>query len=125
MKNAAKQARMKRCTRCGKLKDKSEFGKQAKLKDGLRYWCKQCVRDYNHEYRRKHGKGGKKYRSFEEAHREVRGVRQKQCSGCRRWKPEDEFYKNHKTKDGLGCLCKKCTAEAARKYRERRLAVKN
>ena len=125
MKNAAIQAGMKRCTRCGKLKDKSEFGKQAKFKDGLRYWCKQCFRDYSNEYRGKHGKVGKKNRSFEEAHRKVRGVRQKQCSGCRRWKLEDEFYKNNETKDGLGSLCKKCTAEAARKYRKRRRAERN
>ena len=33
---------MKRCSKCGELKDESEFYKDATKKDGLSYICKSC-----------------------------------------------------------------------------------
>jgi hypothetical protein len=62
---------------------------------------------------------------YEEGHRVVGGVKKKRCSRCKRWKAESEFYKRRKYKDGLDTWCKKCICEAARKYRERRTAVRN
>ena len=35
------------CTKCGRELPLSEFVKQKKSKDGLMYWCKSCVREYN------------------------------------------------------------------------------
>ncbi len=32
----------------------------------------------------------------------------KQCSKCLEIKPESDFYKDTRTKDGLKCQCKKC-----------------
>lgn len=32
----------------------------------------------------------------------------KRCSKCHELKPETEFYKDKRTKDGLKCQCKKC-----------------
>lgn len=32
----------------------------------------------------------------------------KKCSKCHELKPETEFYKDKRTKDGLKCQCKKC-----------------
>ena len=113
---------MKQCTKCKKWKDESEFSKQPRRKDGLRYWCKKCECEYVHKYYRRDRKNVKKYRSYEERHRVVDGVKQKQCGKCKRWKPEDQFYKYPKTKDRLDWSCKKCIK---RKYRERRLAVRN
>jgi len=120
-----KMAKMKRCTKCKKLKDEGEFSKHPSHKDGLRCWCKKCECDYIHEYYSRHRRGVKKHRSYGESHRVVRGVRQKQCNKCKRWKPEEEFYKRRESKDGLDLYCKKCTIETARKSRERRLAVRN
>lgn len=37
---------MKRCTKCGQLKPKSEFHKDKYTNDGLGYRCKECVRNY-------------------------------------------------------------------------------
>lgn len=38
---------MKTCTECSEEKCTSEFTAHKKSKDGLRHWCKACVRAYN------------------------------------------------------------------------------
>lgn len=52
----------------------------------------------------------------------------KTCSGCRKAKPAEEFYKNKKSKDGLRSTCKSCTLETNRrsvlKHHEKRKAEK-
>lgn len=35
---------MKRCSCCRKLKDESAFGKASQYKDGLKYYCKDCIK---------------------------------------------------------------------------------
>lgn len=125
MKKAEKQEGMKRCTKCGKIKDKSEFHKHAGLKDGLSYTCKECNRRYAHMQYRKKCKSVKQYLRYEERHRVVRGVRQKQCCNCRKWKVESDFYKRQRSKDGLEERCKECSYKAVRKSRKRRLTGKN
>lgn len=44
----------KRCTTCGQLKDRSEFHREAKQKDGLRSQCKKCnlARNRNRDQKR-------------------------------------------------------------------------
>lgn len=37
---------MKRCSKCGKLKDESEFYHHKSSKDGLTHQCKQCMSEY-------------------------------------------------------------------------------
>ena len=121
MDKAEKQARMKRCSKCGKLKDKSEFSKQSSRKDGLRYWCKKCECDYLHEYYRRNRKSVKKYYSYEEIHRDVGGVKEKWCRRCRKWKALIDYHKNVAAKDGVYIWCKECITNS----RKRRLAVRN
>jgi len=36
----------KRCTKCGKMKNLAEFGKDTSRRDGLRNWCRECIRCY-------------------------------------------------------------------------------
>jgi len=99
---------MKRCTKCKKLKSRSEFSKNRNNKDGLRYWCKECEREYKRRlYRRIRGpvKIGFLY---EESHRTIGGVKQKRCTKCKRWKGESKFGKDRYRKDGLSYLCKDC-----------------
>lgn len=38
---------MKQCTKCGKTKKYSDFHKWSKSKDGYKYICKSCVREYD------------------------------------------------------------------------------
>lgn len=38
---------MKKCNRCKTEKELSEFGKLKSSKDGLQYWCKNCINENN------------------------------------------------------------------------------
>ena len=40
---------MKKCTKCGIDKDLTEFNKSKTFKDGLRYNCKDCEKQYRLE----------------------------------------------------------------------------
>ena len=57
----------KRCTKCKQTKPLSEFSKQRRTKDGLKYWCKSCVKACQKAYRQTergkttHSKGNVKY----------------------------------------------------------------
>ena len=39
----------------------------------------------------------------------VNGVQHKQCSGCKRFKPLDEFYRFERGSLGVASECKKCS----------------
>ncbi|HUU19302.1 MAG TPA: hypothetical protein VMW72_19280 [Sedimentisphaerales bacterium] len=99
---------MKRCTKCKKLKSKSEFGKNRSRKDGLRVWCKKCYREYKRRYYRRDRGPVKRYFRYEESHRTIDGVKQKRCAKCEKWKTEIQFGKYRYGKDGLGYDCKDC-----------------
>jgi len=119
-------AKMKQCTKCKKRKDESEFSKNRKNKDGLRFWCKKCEREYKRRYYRKNREAMKKYLRYEARHRIVNRVKQKRCSRCKKWKAEREFYKDRLRKDGLKFLCKECSKKANRNSRKkRRKAIKS
>jgi len=47
---------MKKCSKCGELKDLSEFGNNTRMKDGLQYVCKNCKKGEDERYR--HSKKG-------------------------------------------------------------------
>ncbi|HUU16410.1 MAG TPA: hypothetical protein VMW72_04615 [Sedimentisphaerales bacterium] len=111
---------MKQCTKCKKLKSKSEFGKRPGTKSGVCSWCKDCVRTYLRERYKKEGKGLKQYYRYEECHRVVDGVQQKRCRRCKRWKAESGFYKAHINKDGLAVWCKECANKATNESHKKR-----
>ncbi len=54
----------------------------------------------------------------------VADVKRKRCSRCHRWKHESQFYKNRRSKDGLKSRCKRCSREAAKKYRQKKQTAK-
>ncbi len=116
---------MKQCSKCKKRKDENEFGKDRKGKDGLAYWCRDCGTEYSRK-RYKENRGDiRKYLRYEERHRVVKGIRQKKCCGCMKWKAESEFYKKKLHKDGLAVWCKECANKATNKARKKRLAIHN
>lgn len=43
---------MKKCNRCGRTLDNSEFGKNKAAKDGLQSWCRECVNKYAREHQK-------------------------------------------------------------------------
>ena len=57
----------------------------------------------------------KRFRSYEESHRTVGGVKQKLCCRCKKWKDESLFHRNRRTKDGIQWKCKECEKKYDRK----------
>ncbi len=99
---------IKRCAKCRKFKQKSEFTKDKKSKDGLYNWCKACLNLHRRERTRKI--------------REAWGTREpsrkgfKSCPSCDETKPKTEFYLNRMRKDGLSSYCKGCAIKRAKPY---------
>jgi len=89
---------MKKCSRCQKTKDSSEFGKRASSKDGLDSRCLQCIKDCSKQSadknRIKNSNGTM--------------VSSKLCPTCRLEKTSDCFGTNPGSKDGLRNECKDC-----------------
>lgn len=52
---------MKQCTDCGATKDRREFSKHSKAKDGLNWKCKECACGDAAEWRRNNPSATKKY----------------------------------------------------------------
>ena len=86
---------------------------------------RKCEREYDRNRYKKDGKPVKKYYRYEQCHRVVKGVKEKRCRKCGKWKAESEFYKKSKSKDRLANRCKECANKATNKARKRRTAVRN
>ncbi len=104
--------RQKLCSSCNKWKDESHYSGHRRLKDGLSLRCKDCgKKDASKRLERKN-KGARRNLRYEDRHRIVKGVKQKRCSKCGKWKGLGKFYKNRSRKDGLMERCMKCTYNA-------------
>ena len=108
--------KQKRCRRCKKWKDESEFGKHRTSKDGLSIRCRDCDRAYDRERYRKDMKSVKDRLRYEQRHRIVAGVKQRLCCRCKKWKDENQYCRSRRSKDELQWQCKECESEYARKY---------
>ncbi len=86
---------MKRCSKCQKTKEFSEFGKNAKLKSGLHSQCRQCTRLY-----------------YKRDAQSLPSPSTKFCTGCKRELSKDEFYSHKHRLDGLSGKCKQCLSKA-------------
>ncbi len=117
--------KMRRCSKCKKQKDESEFGENSTKTGGLRVWCRQCESEYARKRYRENKGTVKKYSNYEDLHRVVEGVKQKRCARCKKWTAESKFYKHLRHKDGLAVWCKECSDKATNNCRKRRLAVGN
>ena len=100
--------KLKRCTKCKRWKEESEFCKDRARKDGLKIYCKSCNNSYAIKIRRKNKKPVRDYLRYEDRHRVIHGFKEKLCSHCKQWKYYSEFYKNRRSKDGLSCWCREC-----------------
>jgi len=100
----------KRCTKCKRWKEESEFCKDRARKDGLKIYCKGCIKAYALKLCRKNRKGkeARVYLRFEDRHRVIRGFKENLCSRCKQWKYKSDFYKCRQSKDGLSLWCKEC-----------------
>ena len=94
------------CTKCGEVKELTEFHKRAASKDGLRPRCKAC----------------------EKAHRPKlnfmipEGLTEKRCGQCCEVKPIAGFSRDKTSTTGLQFRCRACRSEHYQANRERVLA---
>lgn len=65
---------MKMCSRCGEVKEVSEFGVGRASKDGLYPWCKTCYASYRRELRKNRPKGEPKPKVTRVSHGNLDGV---------------------------------------------------
>lgn len=130
----------KRCSRCKKEKDRSEFYSNKAHKDKLHHYCKKChkeinKRDYENnpeklkarikkwqknnpaKARESKIKSEQKNRRkhTDEYYQNLSGT--KRCSKCKEIKDVKEFTKDRANKDGLDDHCKECCKEHNRKWR--------
>ena len=61
----------------------------------------------------------KRLYSNDETHRTVKGVNQKYCPKCQKWKGENQYYRNRRSNDGLQWRCKECESKYFHKRYER------
>lgn len=102
---------VKKCPKCGRTKDLSEFHRESRARDGRQTNCKECANTTLKLWQRKNRLP---------ARRAFRTETEKQCSRCGRWKPFDQFNKNRAEKDGHQSMCRVCQRayEKARKKGE-------
>ena len=115
--------RQKLCSSCSKWKDESHYSRNYRLKDGLSLSCKECEKRHDRKCLERKNKDVRRNLRYEDRHRVVKGVKQKRCSKCGKWKDLGKFYKNRSRKDGLMERCKKCTYIPTKRSRKRRPAV--
>jgi hypothetical protein len=109
--------KQKLCNCCKQWKVETSFHKCSHARDGLALSCKECANERASE-RRGAGRDARKNRPYEDSHRVVKGVTQKLCTQCRKWKKENGFHKNRTSRDGLSSRCKECSKTTAReRYR--------
>ena len=112
----------KRCQLCQRLKARSEFNRERRVKDGLKSRCKKCVAAGRKGKRPKR----KRKRSSKPTARTIAlekkwaaenpydNPKPKRCSRCKAIKPRDSFNIRRRSVDGLTCRCKECRAKARR-----------
>jgi hypothetical protein len=83
----------KRCSRCGEVKDESEFYVDSYKSSGLTSWCKECIREHKNQI--KHIK-------------QTFMPNTKQCTKCKRIKPISCFSLQSDKASGLKSQCKEC-----------------
>jgi len=113
--------KQKFCIKCFTWKDQSEFNIDRSNRDGLDMRCRDCARLLGQARYRKATKKKKiiVYLRFKDRHRLIRGVKQKLCTKCGKWKKQNEYYKSSSEEDGLMCRCRECTYKPAKKKKSK------
>lgn len=94
---------LKRCTKCGEWKPRTDFYRRKSKSDGLASECKQCA----FEYRLLHRKVQYTVALPPET---------KICPRCGVLRPFSDFYKDRTQKDGLQTRCRDCKRVIQKQY---------
>lgn len=115
----------KACTRCGEVKELSEFYFNTKY-NNHQSRCKPCVAEAAKEYRKtdKGRERRKKYYNRLEAERKDVDGQKQICRLCNVEKDLNEFHKNRRIKSGRDSKCKSCDKQYRQQFKKRESANK-
>jgi 5-methylcytosine-specific restriction endonuclease McrA len=94
------------CSRCRQVLPVTSFNKWKRSKDGLSYYCRDCVRTLDRRYSRANSGNTVDYVPATE----------KTCRQCNSTLPADSFHRSKYVPDGLAIYCKKCKSARARRH---------
>jgi hypothetical protein len=97
------------CKHCNETKQTENFGKDAKAKDGLKSWCRQCFTNYQKERRSSPPPEVRNVTSTPITH--------KTCSCCKTNKEVVMFGGSSQTHDRYKPWCKCCNTTYMKQYR--------
>lgn len=89
-------AQTKKCSKCSKILDVSQFHKDSSNSNGLSYKCRICKLD------------DVKVRCQKRKTTEIEIPKEKTCPHCKKTLSSDNFYKTKTNHDGLSVYCKIC-----------------
>ena len=123
---------MKTCSKCGLVKDESEFNKDRSRKDRLQCWCKECqrpiIQKWGHEHPEKNREKVSKYKeknpdkvlahnTVNNAIRDGKLIRGPcEIKGCE--EPSEAHHKDYNKPLEVNWLCKEHHIELHRKERD-------
>lgn len=116
-------AKLKTCARCGQEKQTDSFSKDSNEPDGLKRYCKECVRAQTASYRsRNRDEINRRKREAWSKTKETESTAKalesgsKVCSSCGKEKPVEEFYR--RGNGNFYSRCKACEQAAQKHFRE-------
>ena len=119
---------MKKCSKCNQLKNKSEFHKHSRNKDGLRNDCKECrqkeTKEYRTKYREKVLEKKKQWYKDTKKRKEARtenALSKRICTECGEEKLIKEF--RQRSNGGYYAKCRDCENKLNKEYRKTHIDV--
>ena len=94
----------KTCSKCKTAKDSSDFNKQAKTKDGLHNYCRECNKAC--------------FKAWKPSPKPIVGEGKKHCKTCREVRDIDYFPINKDGASGIYSVCKVCCAQRGKAQRD-------
>jgi len=101
---------VKRCTRCYKTKELTDFYADRSRGDGLSSKCKECECECRKRRRQK---------LQSRTPGKMPHIKSKRCSKCGESKPVTDFYSSTSNSDGYTCHCKLCIQKQKQAYHKR------
>lgn len=106
--------RMKKCGKCGEVKDFSEFYRHPKGSGGVGSYCKKCMKSYGHDWQAKRPKCQKiDLFRYDDNGKPI----QRKCYVCKDYIDLSLMVHCAKMKYGIGSICKQCQKNSQKNHR--------
>ena len=115
---------MKKCSKCGIIKELNQFHKDKNSKDGYKVWCKECRQKETKKYREKNkdklSKSKKEWYQSTKLNANLRNeiqlkIKNKKCSKCNKIKPILDF--RNRANGGFYSVCRECENIRNKEYK--------